>query len=245
MKPTAASCFELHPALLPRVTPHALGYSLLEQDAAFPRIPEPARHALVDTALSDGRARAESVTRDWGMDPWAIAERLGVSIARSDADAGFGSVVVFAEYTMRPPRITLYRTAIARMTQLLDALRLRAALNAGNCEQVFLAHELYHHLAQIGPEPQLSRSHRVRVLGFGRWVWSCGIASLEEIAAGAFAQGLLGLNFHPRLLDLLWARQAGPGDAARLESTFAGGERIRPVVRLDRDHGNTSAAPLL
>lgn len=244
MKPTAASCFELHSVLPPRVTPHALGYSLLEEDAMFPRIPEPARHGLVDTALSEGRARAESVARDWGTDPRAIAKRLGVSVVRSDADAGFGSVVVFAEYTTRPARITLYRTAIARMTHLLDALRLRAVLNAGNYEQVFLAHELYHHLAQLGPEPPLSRSHRVRVLGFGRWVWTCGITSLEEIAAGAFAQDLLALNCHPRLLDLLWALQADPGGAARLESTFADGERIRPAVRLDRDHGNTSAALL-
>jgi hypothetical protein len=34
-------------------------------------------------------------------------------------------------------------------------------------------------------------------------------ASLEEIAAGAFAQTLLGLEFHPRLIELICARQDG------------------------------------
>jgi len=215
MTSVTASCCELHAVPLSRLTPHALGYSLLERDAAFPRIPQHARHVLVDTALAEGDACAQRIKRNYGADPWAIADGLDVSVAESEADAGFGSVVVFAEYAARPPQITLYLAAIARMTRLLDALGPRAMVNAGSCTQVFLAHELYHHLARIGPQPPLSRRHRVRVLGFGRWVWSCGIASLEEIAAGAFAQGLLGLDVHPRLLDLLWTLQPGPCSTVR------------------------------
>jgi CxxC motif-containing protein (DUF1111 family) len=35
----------------------------------------------------------------------------------------------------------------------------------------------------------------------GRWTWTAGLTTLPEIAAGAFAQQLLGLSFHPKLLD--------------------------------------------
>ncbi|HTT37748.1 MAG TPA: hypothetical protein VMH32_08785 [Burkholderiales bacterium] len=215
MTPAAAACFEPHPVPLRCWTSVALGYSLLERDPAFPRIPEQARHALVEAALAEGRAQADCIKRDFGRDPLAIAERLHVAVSESHEDAGFGTVVVFAEYATRPPRITLYRPAIARLTRLLDVLALRALLNARSCEQVFLAHELYHHVARIGPQPPLSGRHRVPLLRFGRWVWSRGIASLEEIAAGAFAQGLLGLGVHPRLLDLLWLRQPASWSTVR------------------------------
>jgi hypothetical protein len=189
---------------LPRLTARSLGLSLLAQDALFPRIPEQARSALVDAALHDGSARAEAIARELGSDPWIIARRLGVSIVNSDADASFGSVIVFAEYTAQPPRITLYRNAIAGMNQRLAHPLLRV-LAAGDYAQTVVAHELYHHLAHSGAQPTLSRRHRVEQFRIGRWRWSGGIAHLEEIAAGAFAKALLGLKFHPRLLELVYA----------------------------------------
>jgi hypothetical protein len=202
MNPAAQSRFDWL-AALPRLTVRALGQSLLADDAVFRRIPAEARPTLVDAALSEGRVRAESVSRDFGSDPWTIAKRLGVSVVQSDSDAGFGNALVFAEYTAHPPQITLYHTAIAEMSERLSHPMLRGVLEAGDCKQVVLAHELYHHLERTGPEPLLRRRYRVTVLQLGRWRWTSGIAALEEIAAGAFAQTLLSLKFHPRLLELL------------------------------------------
>ncbi len=190
-------------AVLPRLTARALGYSLLAEDAMFRRIPAQARATLVDAALSEGRARAESAGRAFGTDPWTIAKRLGIPVVESDADASFGSALVFAEYAAHPPQITLYRTALARMSERFSGPVLGKMLEAGDCKRVVLAHELYHHLARIGPEPPFSRRYRVTLLQLGRWRWTSGIAALEEIAAGAFAQALLRLKFHPRLLELL------------------------------------------
>jgi len=198
--PTRRDCL----SALPRLTARSLGHSLLAQDALYPRIPEQARSALVDAALQDGRTRAEIIARALGIDPWIIAKRLGVTIVDSSADAGFGTVIVFAEYTAAPPRVTLYRDAIALMNRRLAHPLLRA-LDAGDFARTVLAHELYHHLAQCGAEPSLSRRYRVTRLQMGRWRWSSGIAALEEIAAGNFARTLLGLKFHPRLLELLCA----------------------------------------
>jgi hypothetical protein len=168
--------------------------------------------------------RADSVGRNWGANPWTIAPRLGVAVVESDEDAGFGSVVVFAEYTRQPPTIKLYRTAIAQMGHRLAASRLHWMFDAAiDCRPIFLAHELYHHLARIGLAPQLGRKYRVTLLRLGRWRWTSGIASLEEIAAGAFAQSLLGLKFHPRLLELLWARNAVHARPTGLELNSAEG----------------------
>ena len=85
-------------------------------------------------------------------------------------------------------------------------------LNLEDCSPVFLAHELYHHLARSAPRPPFSRAYRVTLLQLGRWRWTSRIASLEEIAAGAFAQSLLGMKFHPRLIEPLWVRQEHGGE---------------------------------
>jgi hypothetical protein len=190
-------------------TARTLGDSLLADDAMFLRVAPETRSALVDAALSEGRACAESISLHLGTDPWAIAHQLGVAVVESDGDAGFGTVVVFAEYTERPATITLYRAAIERANKQLTASRERNMRNVEDCRPVFLAHELYHHLARNAPRPPFSRAYRVTLLQLGRWRWTSRIASLEEIAAGAFAQTLLGLEFHPRLIELICARQDG------------------------------------
>ena len=68
---------------------------------------------------------------------------------------------------------------------------------------IFLAHELYHHFDCLRGSERLARRHTVEIFGIGDWHWTSGLTSLCEIAAGAFAQRLLGLPFHPKVLDLL------------------------------------------
>jgi hypothetical protein len=190
-------------------TAQALADSFLVGDAMFRRVDAEARSALVDAALSEGRACAEALSLDLGTDPWTIARRLGVAVAESDADAGFGSVIVFAEYTERPPAITLYRQAIERANLHVAASTLRSIVNLKDCRSVFLAHELYHHLARRALRTPFSRTYRVTLLQLGRWRWTSRVASLEEIAADAFAQALLGLPVHPRLIELNSVLQDG------------------------------------
>jgi len=186
-------------------TARTLARSLSARDALFQRVPTRARCDLIEAALSEGRACARSIARDWGSDPWFIAQRLGIEVVDSPAEANFGSVTLFAQYTGRPPTITLYPGAIAKLRRLV-ASQVRAMLDPHACKAMFLAHELYHHLARIALKPPPSRSCRVTLVELGPWRWTSGIACVEEIEAGAFAQNLLGLSFHPYLLDLLWTR---------------------------------------
>lgn len=178
--------------------PQALGLLQLRADPQFSRI-EPERHAvLVEAAIADGRLLAADVRSNLGSDPAFIAASCGVPVIDSDGEAGFGSIVVFAEYATRPPSITLYGRAIGR----LDAKMAEGAGQFGISETrpIFLAHELFHHFDCTRSEP-LSRRHRVRIFSLGSWAWTSGLTSLAEIAAGAFAQELLGLSFHPKILE--------------------------------------------
>ncbi len=184
----------------------ALARGLLREDPQYARIPEAERDTLVTMSLTEGRAVAEAVRARWGCDPDVIAARFGVPVTEDDGHAAdYGTTVVFAEYFTRPARIVLHRSAIRRVDAVLET----QALAGSTARSVFLAHELFHHVDCTGPRPSLARRHRVAVLALGRWRWTAGLASLAEIAAGAFAQELLGLPVHPRFCELALRAPSG------------------------------------
>ena len=189
-----------------QMEPASAGLLQLRSDPQFLRI-EPERHAsLVEAALADGRFLAADVRSNRGSDPASIAASCNVPVTDSEGEAGFGSIVVFAEYAARPPSITLFSPAIRRLDARITGEN-AARLGISGTRAIFLAHELYHHFDCTRSEP-LSRRHRVRIFSLGSWTWTSGLTSLAEIAAGAFAQELLGLSFHPKLLDSLLAGSA-------------------------------------
>ena len=181
----------------------ALGLLQLQEDPQYVRIPAQRRVALVEAALADGRLLADRARERWGQDPTAIAARCDVPVICSEDDAGFGSVIVYAEYATRPRSITLYLPAIRRLDHILARQGAEQFPGTRETQPIFIAHELYHHFDCMRDGAALSRRHPVRIFGFGRWNWTSGLSSLAEIAAGAFAQHLLGLTFHPKLLDRL------------------------------------------
>ena len=183
--------------------PRALGLLQLREDPQYPRIPADRRVALVEAALEDGRSLADRTRERWGQDPAAIAARCEVPVIRSEDDAGFGSVIVYADYATRPPSITLYLPAILRLDGLIVQRAAQVCPGVGKTLPIFLAHEIYHHFDRTRDGAPLSRQHPVRIFGVGPWNWTSGLSSLAEIAAGAFAQRLLGLSFHPKFLDFL------------------------------------------
>lgn len=184
-------------------TDHALAFDLLAADPQFHRIEDHRRDAMIASALASGVASADDVRRRHGNDPDAIAAALGIPVEVSATPADYGSTLVFAEYQSRPPRIVLFPDAIARVDACLADAAMRAHWRIASARSVYVAHELFHHLDAdaIAHLP----AHRVTLFALGRWRWTAGVAALSEIAAGAFAQRLLGLPAHPRALDLLAA----------------------------------------
>ncbi|MFL6580610.1 MAG: hypothetical protein ACJ8G2_07695 [Burkholderiales bacterium] len=180
--------------------PRALGLLQLREDPQYRRIPHDQRVAFVEAALEDGHAMAKRIVGEYGSDPYVIASVCNVPVRCSQSDAGFGSTVIYAEYNARPPAITLYLPAI----QALDRLIVQQGGSCGGSVgtlPIFLAHELYHHFDGLRGRARLSRRHAVRIFSVGTWHWTSGVSSLCEIAAGAFAQELLELPFHPKHLD--------------------------------------------
>ena len=180
----------------------ALGLLALSSDVQFLRIPDSQRRDLVERALQDGRCLAQRVCQRWGSDPLLIAGRCNLPILESDTEAGFGSTVIYAEYAVSPPSITLYAPAIRRLDALIT-MQSRIDWGIERTTPIFVAHELYHYFDLMRGKDALIRRHRVSMVKLGRWTWTVGLSTLPEIAAGAFAQQLLGLAFHPKLLDVL------------------------------------------
>ncbi len=194
-------------------TPHALGYALLREHPHAAALQTSEVSSLVEAALVDGAALAGKIKQQWGDDPDRIAAANAVPVEDSQADAGYGTTVVYAEYRTRPLGIVLYRPAIDALDRRLQQSCLGRLLGIENTRAVFLAHELYHHFDEAREQPLCSR-HRVPVLRLGRLRVTTAIAGMREIAAGSFAQRVLGLRFHPRLLDVaavLWHRPEAAG----------------------------------
>jgi hypothetical protein len=189
--------------VLPQATPRALGRMILDTDPQAARIAAGDRNRLVDTALADGQSMACMAAAKWGSDPEVVARCLGLPVIESGAEGGYGSTVVYAEYGGRPPRIVLYRAALARVDRLLAQGEVGELAGLSAARPVYLAHELYHHLDLARGNAALAQRERVTLLRLGGFRWTSGLAALAEIAAGVFAQRLLGLRFHPKLFDLL------------------------------------------
>ena len=75
-------------------------------------------------------------------------------------------------------------------------------LGSATLRDVFIVHELYHHAEAISPGSDCPAPSADAVSNW-QLAWRTGIAALAEIAAGAFAQSLLDLPYHPRVLDLV------------------------------------------
>src|SRR5262249_8489968 len=155
-------------------------------------------------ALADGAATAVDVRRRFpGLSPHRIAGELKITVATTDDDPLVGTVWRFAEYRPRPPKILLYNRGLAPLEQVLA--RGQAARLPGDAagEAVSIAHELYHHAEATRAETPIARRHQATLFQIGKWRWRTGIATLAEIAAGSFAQSLLDLPCHPKVLDFV------------------------------------------
>jgi hypothetical protein len=221
----------LHEAA-PFATPHALGAWLLREDLQYTRIEPGRREALVDAALDDGYGMAERARERWGSEPTAIAAACGVSVVACDLERGWGTSVVYADYHGRTRSVRLFLPAIARLDRHLSCDAVAAVAGIRSARPALLAHELYHHLDAIRLGPLLARLHRVTLLRLGRWRWTSGLASLGEIAAGAFAQRLLGLRWHARFLDLIAIHDANPAAALRAVASLRASTPIRMTTHI-------------
>jgi hypothetical protein len=189
-------------------SPETLGLIMLRTNRHSTRLDEHTQLAAVSDALADGVTAARSLRERFpGLAPRDIARELQVPVVATDDDPLVGSIWRFAEYRSRPLRIVLYTRGLAPLQQALTGDLAARLLGQATTEDVFVAHELYHHAEAIRPDVPIGSRYRTTLLQIGKWRWSTGIATLSEIAAGSFAQTLLGLPCHPRVLDHVASRR--------------------------------------
>jgi hypothetical protein len=185
-------------------SPQTLSLAMLKADPHAWRLGHAAQLASVSDALAHGATTAGSLRdRFTSIDPREIALKLGLTVETTDDDPLVGSLWRFAEYKPRPPGIRLYDRGLAALDYAVSGSLAKRLLGSATPQDVFIAHELYHHVEAIGPGVSIARRHQATLFRIGRWRWRTGIAALAEIAAGAFAQSLLDLPYHPRVLDFV------------------------------------------
>jgi len=196
-------------------SPETLGLVMLATDPHARRLDQATQRAAVGDALADGAAAAEAMRQRFpGLAPQQIAHALGVPIEAVDDDPTTGSLWRFAEYRQRPVGILLYVRGIAPLECAIVGDLAAQLLGRASLRDVFVAHELFHHLEATRSEAPIARRYQPTLFRIGNWHWRTGIAALAEIAAGAFAQTLLDLPHHPKVLDLVALDAVGAGTAA-------------------------------
>jgi hypothetical protein len=189
---------------------------LLAADPQAYRLSRAEAEAAIALAVADGHALAAQHAGT----PQALAAQLGVRVETVLGNNRFGTIFQFAEYAAKPPRVLLYQTAIETVAEA--AARHAIPLLPARPEDVYLAHELYHHLDQHRRIP-ISRAARATTFALGPLRLTSGLHSLAEIGACSFAAALTGLPCHPRLLDLLALRTIAPAAAAAMEAALRRG----------------------
>jgi hypothetical protein len=184
--------------------PEELGLVMLKADPHGWRLDRATQLAAVAEALADGAGAAVALrARFAGLSPEQIARALGLPVESTDSDPMVVSIWRFAEYRRRPPHIVLYSQGLSLLERNLTGNRAASLLGQATLRDVFIAHELYHHIEATRSEPPIARRYRPTLLRIGHWHWRTGIAALAEIAAGAFAQSLLEVPCHPKALDYI------------------------------------------
>jgi hypothetical protein len=202
MAPPAAKAPRL--AEFMAASPESLGLVMFEADPHGRHLERAAQLAAVAEALADGAATARDLQQRFpGRTPQELARTLKVAVETTEDDPLVGSIWRFAEYRPRPPRIVLYNRGLAPLEDMLVGTMATRLLGRATPRDVFIVHELYHHAEAIRPETPIARRYRPTLLRIGNWHWRTGIAALAEIAAGAFAQSLLDLPCHPKVLDFV------------------------------------------
>lgn len=208
---------------VPHAQPERLGYLILRFDPQFHRLSAEEARDVVRMALEMGAQQAEAVAAEHGTrDPFALCERLGIRVETSDDHCRYGSILQYAEYRSRPPQVRLYRKAMEGANRLLSVPQIGEVLDVSDVSQPFLAHELFHHLDNLPHHLPARKLRQVTTLKLGSWTLRSGLVSAPEVAAGSFAQTLLRLPFHLKLVDLLAIYAESPTRAAEWVRVLVG-----------------------
>ena len=184
------------------------------RDPLCGRIGEEQMLAWISQANECGRAKARELRAGFGVHTAReYAELLHVKIKGEDS-CGANDYITFASFR-EPDLITLYLSNIDAASQLITENDLSDLLQSVDIESMLIFHELFHVVESRDPVI-FTRTTKLVLWKLGPIKNTSTLVALSEIAAMAFAQESLSINYSPYVFDVLLPWQANPQQAQKL-----------------------------
>lgn len=190
------------------------GRYAFSRDPINHRLREEDRLVMTDRANACGRQQAAQLVSRYGRHTAReYAALLGLKLKEKDS-AGDGSYVMFASF-QEPDQITVYMENLTHAQQLIEENGLGELLGHVDMEEMLIFHELFHVLE--AREPAIyTKTERFTLWKIGRLQGKTKLVALSEIAAMAFTQECLSINFSPYVFDVLLPWYHNPKQAEKL-----------------------------
>ena len=148
-----------------------------------------------------GMDLAHLARREWGtISCQEMADRMGVRVQRLPMPDGDG-MLTFAMFH-EPDLIQVFTDNAAATELLIRESGGTEYLGEVDICEMLLAHELFHAMQLNHPDLYVNQKH-IRLWKIGPFERYSALLSLEEVAAMAFAEELLGLDYTPYVYDVL------------------------------------------
>jgi hypothetical protein len=214
---------------------------MLREDRLFNKIPLKEHYKIIEYSLNVGEKKAEQIRQAsfsevsdivsaWGIElvtkeKYALPDMkfLGKRVVLGEKDNLQGRIYC-SEYLPRPSTIIVYQNMLDLVTEI--SAEKGFAIDKKLIRDIFIAHELYHHLEETNKK-MVKDYPRIRLVGIGRWQVKVTVNICSEIAAMAFAKAILKTPFFPKIIDLLIQCQRAPGLEETLMSAVSTFHRER------------------
>lgn len=171
-----------------------MGMSELKRDAVFSRIPPDLYGELIDFGWHIGESTAKVYVQKLGTTvPSQMAKKFNLSVKSEDWEPGRSNVKIYSEYDDKLLQILLHPNIIKVGIEKAKASGVDQVQNYAVARELFLAHEIFHHLEcrEIG---LTSKKRQIVTFQIGPFSLKSGLRSLCEIAAHAFTRTLYDMN---------------------------------------------------
>lgn len=188
--------------VLENVDDFAAGYFELTRDYFFHKIPVDLRRKIVETAISIGYETAAKIVKETKtVNPWHIAECLGLNVNLVYQDNVVGNLLIRSEYVY-PKTIKIYMQSIEQLKMAISNFGLEEFFPNESVLNLHVAHEIFHYLekTRIGV---LSEQYSIERFRLGPLRLKIRVRAVSEIAAHTFAKTLTGVKISPSVLDYI------------------------------------------
>lgn len=167
------------------------------RDILYKKISPQQQQIMLEKAIACGEAEAQKLLADYGgYSVKALYQELKIAITYGEEEQ-IGNRLLFALYD--PDQgVLLMKKPIEKFEALATAQQLTTA----DITEVLLAHELFHHL-ESHDDSLYTQTEKIQLWQLLGYRHRSAIRALSEIAAMAFAQKLLGLDYSPYVYEVM------------------------------------------